>query len=82
MFAAIQPPEPVMASVSTGSQSVAYSAGADAASLAVRRADLLRSWCGSITSVRLVTGPELVCWPVDWWQRDFEDPATWDPPCG
>jgi hypothetical protein len=72
-YAFTLPPEPAVASVSTGSQSVGYAAGHSAVQAALDRAAALRARCGTLFSVPL-DKPGPVCWPVDWWQRNLEVP--------
>lgn len=72
-YAAQLPVTPVATSVSTGSQSVSYSGGGDAFSLAIARANWLRSMLGDLGSMPLSTDTATP-WPFDWWQRNLEHP--------
>jgi hypothetical protein len=44
------------------------------------RANWFRSQMGSAGSVPVELAPLRTAeqWPVEWWQRDYEDPATWE----
>lgn len=78
-YAAMQPPEPQVVSVSTGVQSVAYSAPGSRFALAMARAQWFRDQMGSLFSVPLEVAPlDAEPWPVDWWQRNYDDPAAWE----
>jgi hypothetical protein len=75
-YAATLPPTPVVAQVATGSQSVSYSPpmpGGDYG-LALGRAAWHRSFLGTLRTAPLKVGPLPDPLPVDWWQRNLEDP--------
>jgi hypothetical protein len=77
-YAATLAPEPAVRAVSTGAQSVTYDQAAGIFGLAVARAEWHRSFCGGgLASVPLRVAPledDGGDQPVDWWQRDLEDP--------
>jgi hypothetical protein len=77
-YAAMLAPSPSVASVSTGVQSVAYTGPGGAFGLAVARAEWHRSQLGDLASVPVVVGPGGANWPPDWWQRNLDDPLTWE----
>ncbi len=75
-YAAMLPPMPTVAQVATGSQSVSYSPpmpGGDYG-LAIGRAAWHRSFLGTLRTAPLTVGPRPGPVPVDWWQRNLEDP--------
>jgi hypothetical protein len=70
-----------VSAISTGVQSVSYRGPQDPWALAMARAQWFRDQRGSLVSVPLTLAPPAGGqWPVDWWQRNLEDPATWDMP--
>jgi hypothetical protein len=73
-------PEPAVASVSTGAQSVSYAAPGGPFGLAMARAQWFRDQRGSLGSVPLRLRPPPPPLPFDWWQRNYDDPATWEGP--
>jgi hypothetical protein len=80
-YAAGLPPEAPVVQVATGVQSVTYGAGGGGAwAQAMARAEQFRAMRGSLHSVplRLSVPPGPEPWPDDWWQRDYDDPATWE----
>jgi len=72
-YAAQLPVAPATTSVNTGAQSVTYAGGGDPFSLAIARANWLRSMLGTFESIWLIPG-DLDEWPIDWWQRNLENP--------
>jgi len=81
-------PQVVSESMGSYSYRLAVSAAADelAATFPADLAGMLAPWAplGAGTTGTLNTGPPGGAWPVDWWQRNYDDPATWShgPPAG
>jgi hypothetical protein len=77
-YAGTLQPQASVQRVATGVQEVWYSAPGDPVSAAMARAAWHRSFLTDMVSVPLkVTHPNWHRWPVDWWQRNFEDWPWW-----
>ena len=73
---------PQVVAESMGSYSYRLAVSESAVELAGRLpaelAAMLGPWApGRSGAATLTTGPDGCPWPIDWWQRDLEEPDTW-----